>query len=226
LSGSHSKIITLIINHSHSREFAMDRNLLRRRFLTYAGLGVLGIGSAAIATQISSPKNSPDIVSIPNIPKSNSSVNPVAINTSASQPLPEFQGISQWLNSHPLSIQDLKGNVVMIQFWTFSCINCQRTLPYVTKWHEQYAAKGLKIIGVHTPEFTFEREANNIKDAIQKHGIRYPVPVDNEFQTWKAYGNEYWPHLYLADRQGNLVYDHIGEGAYAKTEQTIQKLLG
>jgi len=205
----------------------MDRTLLRRRFLTYAGLGVLGIGSAAITTQISSPKNSPDIVSNPNIPKSNSSVNPSAINTSAnSQLLPEFQGISQWLNSHPLSIQELKGNVVMIQFWTFSCINCQRTLPYVTKWHEQYAAKGLKIIGVHTPEFAFERDANNIKDAIQKHGIRYPVPVDNEFQTWKAYGNEYWPHLYLADRQGNLIYDHIGEGAYAKTEQTIQKLLG
>lgn len=206
----------------------MDRNLLhRRRFLTYAGLGVLGIGSAAIATQISSPKTSPDIVSNPNIPKSNSSVNPVTINTSTnSQPLPEFRGISQWLNSNPLSIQDLKGNVVMIQFWTFSCINCQRTLPYVTKWHEQYAAKGLKIIGVHTPEFAFERDANNIKDAMQKHGITYPVPLDNEFQTWKAYGNEYWPHLYVADRQGNLVYDHIGEGAYAKTEQTIQKLLG
>lgn len=207
----------------------MDRNLLRRRrFLTYAGLGVLGISSAAIATQISSPKTSPEIVSNPNIPKSNSSeVNPVAINTNAnSQPLPEFRGISQWLNSHPLSIQDLKGNAVMIQFWTFSCINCQRTLPYVTKWHEQYANKGLKIIGVHTPEFAFERDANNIKDAMQKHGITYPVPIDNEFQTWKAYGNEYWPHLYLADRQGNLVYDHIGEGAYAKTEQTIQKLLG
>jgi len=206
----------------------MSNGLLpRRRFLTYAGLGVLGIGSAAITTQIGSPKNSPDIVSNPNIPKSNSSVNPSAINTSAnSQLLPEFQGISQWLNSHPLSIQELKGNVVMIQFWTFSCINCQRTLPYVTKWHEQYAAKGLKIIGVHTPEFAFERDANNIKYAIQKHGIRYPVPVDNEFQTWKAYGNEYWPHLYLADRQGNLIYDHIGEGAYAKTEQTIQKLLG
>ncbi len=205
----------------------MSNGLLpRRRLLTYAGLGALGIGSAAIATQISPPKTSPDIVSNPNIPKSNSSVKPVAINNSISQPLPEFQGISQWLNSHPLSIQELKGNVVMIQFWTFSCINCQRTLPYVTKWHEQYAAKGLKIIGVHTPEFAFERDANNIKDAIQKHGIRYPVPVDNEFQTWKAYGNEYWPHLYLADRQGNLVYDHIGEGAYAKTEQTIQKLLG
>lgn len=205
----------------------MSNGLLpRRRLLTYAGLGALGIGSAALATQISYSKPSPDIVSNPNIPKSNSSVNSVAINSSASQSLPEFQGIAQWLNSDPLSIQDLKGNVVMIQFWTFSCINCQRTLPYVTKWHEQYAAKGLKIIGVHTPEFAFERDANNIKDAIQKHDIRYPVPVDNEFQTWKAYGNEYWPHLYLADRQGNLVYDHIGEGAYAKTEQTIQKLLG
>ncbi|BBC22599.1 thioredoxin family protein [Pseudanabaena sp. ABRG5-3] len=211
----------------------MDRNLLRRRrFLTYTGLGVLGIGSAAIAIQLNSSKPlASSILSLsPNseLPKSNSpEASPVATNSqSSNQQLPEFQGISQWLNSHPLSIQELKGNVVMIQFWTFSCINCQRTLPYVTKWHEQYAAKGLKIIGVHTPEFAFEREANNIKDAIQKHGIRYPVPIDNEFQTWKAYGNEYWPHLYLADRQGNLVYDHIGEGAYTKTEQTIQKLLG
>ena len=142
------------------------------------------------------------------------------------QQLPEFQGISQWLNSNPLSIQDLQGSVVMIQFWTFGCINCQRTLPYVTRWHEQYAAKGLKIIGVHTPEFAFERDVNNIKNAMQKHGINYTVALDNEFKTWKAYGNEYWPHLYLADREGKLRYDHIGEGAYTQTEQTIKQLLG
>jgi len=215
----------------------MDKNLLhRRRFLTYAGLGALGIGSAACAAQFGAAKSSTPIIpkisaeATPKIdtPKSNNSeVSQVAVNNaSTGQKLPEFQGISQWLNSNPLTVQDLKGNVVLVQFWTFSCINCQRTLPYVTKWHEQYVAKGLKIIGVHTPEFAFERDANNIKDAMQKHGINYPVPIDNEFKTWKAYGNEYWPHLYLADRQGNLVYDHIGEGAYEKTEQTIQKLLG
>lgn len=215
----------------------MDRNLLsRRRLMTYMGLGTLGIGSAAIATQLGSTKTSNLITSAispqttPNseLPKStNSEIPSVAQNSqSSSQKLPEFQGISQWLNSAPLSIADLKGNVVMVQFWTFGCINCQRTLPYMTRWHEQYAAKGLKIIGVHTPEFAFERDVNNIKDAMQKYGINYAVALDNEFKTWKAYKNEYWPHLFLADRQGNLVYDHIGEGAYAKTEQLIQKLLG
>jgi thiol-disulfide isomerase/thioredoxin len=215
----------------------MDRNLLsRRRLMTYVGLGTLGIGSAAIATQFSSIKTSSPIIpttsteTSPNseiLKATNPKTTPVAENSQpSSQQLPEFQGISQWLNSAPLSISDLKGNVVMIQFWTFGCINCQRTLPYVTRWHEQYAAKGLKIIGVHTPEFAYERDVNNIKDAMQKHGINYAVALDNEFKTWKAYKNEYWPHLFLADRQGNLVYDHIGEGAYAKTEQTIQKLVG
>ena len=208
----------------------MNKNLLpRRRFLTYMGLGTLGIGSASCAAQFgSNTATTLPSTSDKSTDKSNSAeIKPVATNIESNVPkLPEFQGISQWLNSNPLTIQDLKGNVVLIQFWTFSCINCQRTLPYVTKWHQQYAAKGLKIIGVHTPEFAFERDPNNIKDAMQKHGILYPVPIDNEFKTWKAYKNEYWPHLYLADRQGNLQYDHIGEGAYAKTEQTIQKLLG
>ncbi len=212
------------------------RLLRRRRFLTYLGLGALGIGSTACAAQVGSTSPSTAIASktsVGSTPTSdttkpnNSEVNAVDEKSKASsQKLPEFQGISQWLNSNPLTIQELKGNVVLIQFWTFSCINCQRTLPYVTKWHDRYASKGLKIIGVHTPEFAFERDANNIKDAMQKHGILYPVPIDNEFKTWKAYGNEYWPHLYLADRQGNLVYDHIGEGAYDRTEQTIKQLLG
>jgi thiol-disulfide isomerase/thioredoxin len=200
------------------------RLLRRRRFLTYLGLGALGIGSTACAAQIGSSSSPAPITKTPveSTPASDATEKPKA----SSQKLPEFQGISQWLNSNPLTIQELKGNVVMIQFWTFSCINCQRTLPYVTKWHDRYAAKGLKIIGVHTPEFAFERDANNIKDAMQKHGILYPVPIDNEFKTWKVYGNEYWPHLYLADRQGNIVYDHIGEGAYDRTEQTIKQLLG
>lgn len=200
------------------------RLLRRRRFLTYLGLGALGMGSTACAAQIGSSSPSTPIAKTPveSTPASDATEKPKA----SSQKLPEFQGISQWLNSNPLTIQELTGNVLLIQFWTFSCINCQRTLPYVTKWHEQYSAKGLKIIGVHTPEFAFERETNNVKDAMQKHGILYPVPIDNEFKTWKAYGNEYWPHLYLADRQGNIVYDHIGEGAYDRTEQTIKQLLG
>lgn len=208
----------------------MDKQLLqRRRLLTYVGLGVLGIGSAAIAAQFGA-NNAPSNVSKTNpvLPVNKPETIPSSSEVAQSngQKLPEFQGISQWLNSSPLSVQDLKGNVVLVQIWTFGCINCQRTLPYVTKWHEQYAAKGLKVIGVHTPEFAFERDANNVRNAMQNYGINYPVALDNEFKTWRAYNNEYWPHLYLADRQGNLRYDHIGEGAYSQTEQTIQKLLG
>lgn len=190
----------------------MDKSLLRRRqLLLYFGLGVVGVGATTAvqpgfrATAISTPN-------VANLPNSHS--------------LPEFQGISQWLNSAPLQPVDLKSNVVLVQFWTFACINCQRTLPYITRWHRQYTAKGLKVIGVHTPEFPFEREVKNIKRALQQHQITYPVPLDNEFKTWNAYDNQYWPHLFLADRNGILHYDHIGEGAYDKTEETIRQLLG
>lgn len=140
--------------------------------------------------------------------------------------LPEFQGISEWLNSAPLSIPGLKGSVVLVQFWTFACINCQRTLPYITQWHRQYQAQGLKVIGIHTPEFGFERETSNVKKALRQNKITYPVAIDNNYKTWQAYENKYWPHLYLADRQGVLRYDHIGEGAYPETEQKIRQLLG
>lgn len=140
--------------------------------------------------------------------------------------LPEFQGISQWLNSTPLKVSNLKGSVVLVQFWTLGCINCQRTLPSLVQWHQKYASKGLKIIGVHTPEFPFERDVNNVKQALAKHQITYAVALDNEFQTWNAYQNQYWPHLFLADRQGIRRYDQIGEGAYEETEKKIRKLLG
>jgi thiol-disulfide isomerase/thioredoxin len=140
--------------------------------------------------------------------------------------LPEFQGISQWLNTAPLTVANLKGNVILVQFWTLGCINCQRTLPAIVQWHQKYASKGLNVIGVHTPEFPFERDINNVKQALKKHQITYPVAIDNEFQTWNAYNNQYWPHLFLADRQGIRRYDHIGEGAYDQTEQTIRQLLG
>jgi thiol-disulfide isomerase/thioredoxin len=149
----------------------------------------------------------------------------IAINNSGVIHLPEFHGISEWLNSKPLSIAKLRGNVILIQFWTFACINCQRTLPYITKWHQEYQSQGLKVIGIHTPEFAFERDINNIKRALKQHQINYPVPVDNEYKTWNAYNNQYWPHLFLADRQGVIRYDHIGEGAYDRTEETIRQLL-
>jgi thiol-disulfide isomerase/thioredoxin len=192
----------------------------RRQLLWYLGLGVLGTGTAA-AIGVGTQRQNPTATLLP----TPAPVKPETPIQAAGNPLPDFEGIQQWLNSSPLTIADLKGSVVLIQFWTFACINCQRTLPYMTQWHRQYAAQGLKVIGIHTPEFAFEREPNNIKRALEQHQITYPVPIDNEYKTWKAYRNEYWPHLFLADRQGLMRYDHIGEGAYDTTERTIQQLL-
>ncbi|MBN3921699.1 thioredoxin family protein [Nostoc sp. NMS4] len=203
----------------------MNHNLPRRRqLLFYLGLGVVGIGAATTAFPNFRKVNAPSISSENH--KNTQGSETIAVKPPVGKSLPEFQGISQWLNSTPLSIVDLKGSVVLIQFWTFACINCQRTLPYITRWHRQYESQGLKVIGIHTPEFAFERDANNIKKALRQHQITYPVPVDNEYKTWNAYENQYWPHIFLADRQGLLQYDHIGEGAYQKIEQTIRQLLG
>jgi thiol-disulfide isomerase/thioredoxin len=205
----------------------MYKNLLQRRqLLLYFGLGVVGTGAAKLASSSLKRSASPSSPSPTPSSMSTSTSEVVASSPSTSKGLPDFQGISQWLNSAPLAIADLKGSVVLVQFWTFACINCQRTLPYITQWHRTYAAQGLKVIGIHTPEFPFERDANNIKRALKQHQITYPVPIDNDFKTWNAYKNQYWPHLFLADRQGILRYDHIGEGAYDETEQRIRQLLG
>lgn len=203
----------------------MDRPLLRRRrLLVYLGLGTLGASAAAIA--IPALKQSTALAPSTSTVSGGAAPAKATVKaTAGGKMLPEFKGISEWINSDPLTIAELKGNVILVQFWTFSCINCQRTLPYITQWHEQYAAPGLKVIGVHTPEFAFERERGNIEDALRRHQITYPVPVDNDFETWNAYDNGYWPHLFLADRQGVLRYDHIGEGAYEETERVIEQLL-
>lgn len=193
----------------------------RRQLLFYLGVGALGAGTTVALGLGTQKKNLPATV----LPTTPETATQPAIATTNGKILPDFQGIQQWLNSDPLTIADLKNNVVLIQFWTFACINCQRTLPYITRWHRQYAAQGLKVIGVHTPEFAFEREPNNIRRALQQHQITYPIAIDNDYKTWNAYSNEYWPHLFLADRRGVMRYDHIGEGAYDTTEQTIQQLL-
>jgi thiol-disulfide isomerase/thioredoxin len=210
----------------------MDKLILRRRQLLHLGLGIMGSGFTT-ACGIGLKKDGDVIKALDSKQPSSGNTVPPADFTkpvapakiSTGKELQEFQGIQEWLNSTPLTKADLKGSVVLLQFWTFACINCQRTLPYVTSWHRQYASQGLKIIGVHTPEFPYERQVKNIQAAIKRHGINYPVPVDNGFKTWQAYKNEYWPHLFLADRQGIIQYDHIGEGAYSETAQMIQKLL-
>jgi thiol-disulfide isomerase/thioredoxin len=143
----------------------------------------------------------------------------------AQRAAPNFVGISNWLNSGPLNLADLRGKVVLVDFWTSGCINCARTLPYVTRLYDKYKGKGLVVVGVHTPEFPFERSTGTVQAAINRQGIRYPVAQDNEFATWKAYGNEYWPAQYIVDQSGRIVFEHAGEGQYDEIERTIQKLL-
>jgi len=198
----------------------MSQTLLRRRrLLLYSGLGIVGAGMALASRSLRQP------IALATDQPQSATGSTTRIAVASTKTLPEFQGISTWLNSSPLTTSDLKGSVTLVQFWTFSCVNCQRTLPYVVQWHKKYADQGLKVIGVHTPEFAFEREVNNIQKALQEHQITYAVPVDNDYKTWNAYENNFWPHLFLADRQGVLRYDHIGEGAYDETEQTIRQLL-
>lgn len=123
-------------------------------------------------------------------------------------------------------IADLIGKkVILVDFWTYSCINCIRTLPYLTAWYAKYHDQGLEIVGIHTPEFEFEKDINNVKTALEKNGIKYPVVLDSNYGTWNAYGNQYWPHEYLIDLAGNIAHDKIGEGNYDETEMEIRKLL-
>lgn len=140
---------------------------------------------------------------------------------------PEFTGIYKWLNldQKKLSLSDLRGKVVLVDFWTYTCINCIRTLPYVTGWYEKYKDQGFVVVGVHTPEFEFEKKTENVQSAIKQYGITYPVAQDNDFATWNAYENRYWPAKYLVDRDGNIRYSHFGEGKYEETEKKIKELL-
>ncbi len=137
----------------------------------------------------------------------------------------EFAGITNWINSEPLTMQALRGKIILVDFWTYSCINCIRTLPYLVAWNEKYSKYGFVIVGVHSPEFVFEKNLGNVKDAVQKFNIGYPVALDNDHLTFSGFGNRFWPHKYLFDARGNLRYDHIGEGGYEETEKQIQKLL-
>jgi thiol-disulfide isomerase/thioredoxin len=131
-----------------------------------------------------------------------------------------------YLNSDNFTIAQYIGKkVILIDFWTYSCINCLRTLPYLNSWNEKYGQDGLLIVGVHSPEFDFEKDYNNVKMAVEKNGIKYPIVLDNEHLTWDAYINRFWPHKYLIDIDGFIVYDHIGEGRYNETESEIQKAL-
>ncbi|MDQ2973109.1 MAG: redoxin domain-containing protein [bacterium] len=166
------------------------------------------------------------------IPKSESSSssksggsNMTKFNVDNPYQAPEIQNIQSWINSDPQTLEKLKGKVVLIDFWTYSCINCKRTQPYLNAWHDKYNDDGLVILGIHAPEFAFEKVTKNVEEAVKEAKIKYPVGLDNDFSTWRAYDNKFWPAKYLIDKNGLVRYTHFGEGEYEETESTIQALL-
>ncbi|MCI0560515.1 MAG: redoxin family protein [Nitrososphaera sp.] len=137
---------------------------------------------------------------------------------------PDFAS-QTWLNTSPLNLDRLKGRVLLVEFWTYGCVNCRNVEPYVKKWHNQYANEGLVIVAVHTPEFESEKDIENVKRYLRQHEIFYPVLIDNDLATWQAYGNRAWPTLYLIDKRGVIRHVHVGEGGYKETEHALQTLL-
>jgi len=209
------------------RVFALMKRSLGAEAWLRRGLGLavlLGVGAIASGADKSiltrwSPVNTSSIEqSLLNTLRPETTANTKNIQLNVS-------GATHWLNSPPLSAEQLKGKVVLVDFWTYSCINCIRTLPYLRAWNEKYQAQGLVIIGVHSPEFAFEKSLPNVQQAMQDSGIRYPVALDNDFAIWRAFHNEYWPAHYLFDANGGLRDTHFGEGNYAETERQIQTLL-
>lgn len=138
--------------------------------------------------------------------------------------MPRLEG-GPWINHAPLTAQDLRGRVVLVVFWTYGCYNCRHVEPYIKAWHRRFRAEGLVVVGVHSPEFAYEREPARVRDYMRGHDIAYPVVLDNDFAIWKRFGNRYWPTLYLIDRRGIVRYRHIGEGGYARTERHLRGLL-
>ena len=138
---------------------------------------------------------------------------------------PELRGITDWINTPPLTLKGLLGTVMLVHFWTFDCINCQNVQPYVKAWYAKYKAQGFTIIGVHTPELDIEKDIANVRDAVARAGVAFPVAFDPSYATWNAYGNQYWPAFYFVDKRGRVRHAHFGEGEYERSEQVIRELI-
>lgn len=150
---------------------------------------------------------------------------PAALAVGAGDPAPELAGIQAWINSPPRSLAALGGRVVLVNFWTFGCINCRHTLPHLKAWHERFADQGLVILGIHTPELPFERSSTAVDAAVKALGLPYPVAIDGHAMTWRAYGNRYWPAFYFVDKRGVVRHVRFGEGGYEESERWIEALL-
>ena len=197
------------------------------------GTAIQAAATAPSDSQVETKPPAPE--SLPAAPETNTaptSPPTVTESTPAEPRLPargpqaaEVEGIHNWINSEPLTVADLHGKVVLVDFWTYTCVNCIRTFPYLREWHARYADDGLIILGIHTPEFEFEKDYDNVVEATKEHSIVWPVAQDNDFVTWRNYNNRYWPAKYLIDRDGVVRYTHFGEGKYAETEAKILELL-
>ncbi|MDI1495765.1 MAG: Redoxin domain-containing protein [Cenarchaeum symbiont of Oopsacas minuta] len=190
------------------------------------GVAAISIGLGTLDMQVSdtSTSDTPRIDST----ESENNIQPqqASIDKSRFKITPKLVGIADYINTSPEDLQNaMKDKVILYDIWTYSCVNCIRTLPYITAWDEKYSDQGLLIIGIHSPEFEFEKETENVKRAVAKYDINYPVVLDNDMETWSAFENRYWPRKYIADHEGYIRYDHIGEGGYKESERKIQELL-
>lgn len=185
---------------------------------------VVGLGALSMAFTLLDATQSVTISG--QITDSDGASNLLSIDKSGLKMAPDIIGIAHHINITPEELEaKIKDSVVLYDIWTYSCINCLRTLPYITAWDEKYAGQGLLIVGIHSPEFEFEKDLDNVNRAVAKHGIHYPVVLDNDWDTWKAFENRYWPRKFIADHEGYIRYDRIGEGGYEETERAIQQLL-
>jgi len=190
-----------------------------------APMHFLASGTGNAATTADGQTSSRILALLP-LAQNGNTQNHFMIDKSQFRKAPQFTGITGYINTNSaIKLADLKGKVVLVHFWTYPCINCIHTIPHLNDWYQKYSNKGLVIVGVQTPEFSDEKDINNVKAAVNNFQIKYPVILDNNYATWNAYGNNYWPRDYLVDNQGYIRYNHIGEGDYAQTEQMIQSLL-
>jgi thiol-disulfide isomerase/thioredoxin len=188
-------------------------------------VGLLAVVALIIAAAVfAATQSSGDVSPVPSAAVG--APDPDLVPVSQRPPAPAFTGLASWLNSPPLTVSGLKGQVVLIDFWTYSCVNCIRTLPHLQSLQAKYGGKGLTIIGMHSPEFDFEMSQPNVSAAVRRLNVTWPVALDSKMATWNAYSNQYWPAEYLVDQQGRIAYFHAGEGDYDKTERAIVSLLG
>jgi thiol-disulfide isomerase/thioredoxin len=227
LIGAAALLVILLCGPLQRRLGAESRSRRSRAFAVLAGVVVLAMGLAGSIfprqwlaygqmeghfSNNGIPTYDPNMVNAPS-------------NNGSGSPLSSLAGATGWINSKPLTASDLKGKVVLVDFWTYSCINCLRSLPYMNAWAEKYKQNGLVIIGVHAPEFPFEKEQPNVEKAVRKFAVSYPVALDNNYAIWKGFSNQYWPAHYFFDAKGKLRHQHFGEGDYVQSELWIQKLL-